>query len=78
MVLLFLRIYGQSKTNLPNKNQIALPMRRTKQKGVEKMKNILDFIGAVCFAVVVLGWLLIDGEARREFQAECDGTNDIY
>jgi hypothetical protein len=53
-------------------------MRRTKQKGVKKMKNILDFIGAVCFAVVVLGWLLIDGEARREFQAECDGTNDIY
>jgi hypothetical protein len=42
------------------------------------MKNVLDFIGAACFAVVVLGWLLIDGEVRREFQAECDGTNDIY
>ena len=42
------------------------------------MKNILYYAFGFVAAIVVLVWLLFDGEARREYNQECDSNNEIY
>jgi hypothetical protein len=42
------------------------------------MKNFIEFVLAIFAAVMVLVWLLFDGEARREYEREYNADNEIY